>query len=93
MRNNIGLICLTFPHCVLSNVSSNHLHEYFDLKGPYKVLTYIRKSLYTLQANPEKSWDFIFKNIGILINNLQGPVHYKECAGRNSENLWAGQKS
>ena len=27
MRSNIGCICLTFPHCVLSNVSSNRLHE------------------------------------------------------------------
>ena len=27
MRNHIGCICLTFPWCVLSNVSSNRLHE------------------------------------------------------------------
>ena len=33
-----------------------------------KVLTDLKKSLYTLQADPEKSRDFIIKNPGILIN-------------------------
>ena len=45
------------------------LWEYFDLQGPWqKVLTELKKSLYTLQADPEKSRDFIIKNPGILIN-------------------------
>ena len=45
------------------------LWEYFDLQGPWqKVLTDLKKSLYTLQADPEKSRDFIIKNPGILIN-------------------------
>ena len=60
----LHLICL---HYVFSNVSS--LWEYFDLQGPWqKVLTDLKKSLYTLQADPEKSRDFIIKNPGILIN-------------------------
>ena len=67
MRNHIGCICLTFPHYVFSNVSSPW--EYFDLQGPWKkVLTYHKKSLYTLQADPEKSRDFIFPNPGIFTN-------------------------
>ena len=58
---------LIFLHYVFSNVSS--LWEYFDLQGPWrKVLTDLKKSLYTLQADPEKSRDFIIKNPGILIN-------------------------
>ena len=86
----ITCICLTFRRCVLSNVSSNRLHEsmlvafdflhhvfsnvsslweYFDLQGPWKkVLTYLKKSLYTIQADPEKSRNFIIKNPGILID-------------------------
>ena len=61
----LHLICL---HYVFSNVSS--LWEYFDLQGPWqKVLTDLKKSLYTLQADPEKSRDFIIKNPGILINS------------------------
>ena len=58
---------LIFLHYVFSNVSS--LWEYFLLQGPWqKVLTDHKKSLYTLQADPEKSRDFIIKNPGILIN-------------------------
>ena len=58
---------LIFLHYVFSNVSS--LWEYFDHQGPWpKVLTDLKKSLYTLQADPEKSRDFIIKNPGILIN-------------------------
>ena len=54
----LHLICL---HYVFSNVSS--LWEYFDLQGPWhKVLTDLKKSLYTLQADPEKSRDFTIKN-------------------------------
>ena len=45
------------------------LWEYFDLQGPWrKVLTDLKKSLYTLQADPEKSRDFMLKNPGILID-------------------------
>ena len=52
---------------MLPNVSS--LWEYFDLQGPWrKVLTDLKKSLYTLQADPEKSRDFMLKNPGILID-------------------------
>ena len=58
---------LIFLHYVFSNVSS--LWEYFDLQGPWrKVLTDLKKSLYTLQADPEKSRDFMLKNPGILID-------------------------
>ena len=58
---------LIFLHYVFSNVSS--LWEYFDLQGPWKkVLTYHKKSLYTVQADPEKSRDFIYQNPGILTN-------------------------
>ena len=58
---------LIFLRYVFSNVSS--LWEYFYLQGPWqKVLTDLKKSLYTLQADPEKSRDFIIKNPGILIN-------------------------
>ena len=39
------------------------LWEYFDLQGPWR-----KKSLYTLQADPEKSRDFMLKNPGILID-------------------------
>ena len=43
--------------------------EYFDLQGPWqKVLTDLKKSLYAIQADPEKSRDLIFKNPRILIN-------------------------
>ena len=88
--NAMHCICLTFPNCVLSNVSSNRLlestlvafgfsllcvlnmsspWENFDLKGPWqKVLTDHKKSLYTLQADPEKSRDFTWTNPGILTN-------------------------
>ena len=60
----LHLICL---HYVFSNVSS--LWEYFDLQGPpRKVLADFKKSLYTLQADPEKSWDFIFQYPGIFTN-------------------------
>ena len=70
---------------VFPNVSS--LWEYFDLQGPWrKVLTDLKKSLYTLQADPEKSRDFMLKNPGILIDwksqdpgipgILLGPDHY-----------------
>ena len=60
----LHLIC---HHYVFSNVSS--LWEYFDLQGPWqKVLTDLKKSLYTLQADPEKSRDFMIKNPWILIN-------------------------
>ena len=79
LRNHMHL---TFHRCVLSNVSSNRLHESmlvaFDysplcvfecVQGPWqKVLTDLKKSLYTLQADPEKSRDFKIKNPGILIN-------------------------
>ena len=45
------------------------LWEYFDLQGPWrKVLTDLKKSLYTLQADPEKSRDFMLKNPGISID-------------------------
>ena len=59
---------LIFLHYnVFPNVSS--LWEYFDLQGPWrKVLTDLKKSLYTLQADPEKSRDFMLKNPGILID-------------------------
>ena len=59
---------LIFLHFyVFPNVSS--LWEYFDLQGPWrKVLTDLKKSLYTLQADPEKSRDFMLKNPGILID-------------------------
>ena len=43
--------------------------EYFDITGPWrKVLADLKKSLYTLQADPEKSRDFMLKNPGILID-------------------------
>ena len=59
---------LIFLHYnVFPNVSS--LWEYFDLQGPWrKVLADLKKSLYTLQADPEKSRDFMLKNPGILID-------------------------
>ena len=73
---------LIFLHYVFSNVSS--LWEYFDLQGPWqKVLTDLKKSLYTLQADPEKSRDFIFQNPGILIN-------WKSRDSRNPARAWSG---
>ena len=54
-----------FFHYVFSNVSQ--LWEYFDLQGHWTVGD-LKKYLYTLQADPEKSWDFIFKYPGIFIN-------------------------
>ena len=48
------------PLCVLKCV-----WEYFDLQGQWKkVLTDLKKSLYTLQADPKKSRDFKIKNPG-----------------------------
>ena len=99
MRNHLG--CTSFDlspvcafKCLLKSpawiyvgciVSS--LWEYFDLKGPWrKVLADLKKSLYILQADPEKSRDFMLKNPGILIDwksqdpgipgILLGPDHY-----------------
>ena len=114
MRSNIGCICLTFPHCVLSYVSSNRLHEstfvafglsplcvlkcvweYFDLQGPWHkilILIYLKKSLNivnTLQADPEKSRDFIFQNPGIPLVLAR----FEECAWQSGEDLHAGQKT
>ena len=54
-----------FFHYVFSNVSQ--LWNYFDLQGHWTVGD-LKKYLYTLQADPEKSWDFIFKYPGIFIN-------------------------
>ena len=61
------IACMICLHYNVSYVSS--LWEYFDLQGPWrKVLADLKKSLYTLQADPEKSRDFMLKNPGILID-------------------------
>ena len=70
------------------NVSS--LWEYFDLEGPWqKVMMGHKKSHYTLQADPEKSRDIIFKNPGIPLV----PARFEGCAWQSGEDLQEGQKT
>ena len=52
-------------------------------------LTDHKMSIFTLQADPEKSRDIILKNPGIPLV----PARFEECAWWSGEDLQAGQKT